>query len=763
MTRTAFPPVAGGYPFPALEREVLALWRDHAIFARTLAESKRREGDDFVFFEGPPTANNSPHVGHVVTRVVKDLFPRFQTMRGRHVARKAGWDTHGLAVEIEVEKKLGLSGKKDIEQLVPGDRPASIAKFNRACLESVMTYERQWRAMTERFGYWIDLDHAYFTYSNRYIESVWSALRRLHDEGLLYEGHKSQPYCARCGTTLSSHEVAQNYKDVDDPSIWVLFPVRPGRELATDAGTRWTIPDGLHLLAWTTTPWTMPGHAGIAVHPDFLYRVVEHPSRPGATILFADAIEVPIPCDVERDGKRERIDLRSLPAVVSVRGRELEGLRYDRPYRTEPADAPATTAVFDPAPSDEAGWPVVEADYVTLTDGTGLVHTAPAFGAEDHQTGLKYGLPLFRTVEPNGRIADRSGLDRLAGLWFKDADKEVVRDLRERGLMLHVDRYRHSYPFCWRCETPLLQYATESWFVRTTALREKLVAKNRDDIHWRPEAIGSGRFGNWLENVVDWALSRRRYWGTPLPIWKCDLCPAIEIVGSYEELFALSGIAATRRLLRPRAVRPSPSRNRRDHLGLPPLPGAGPQRQSSAASRTSRTPGSTPARCRSPSITILSRTPSSSRPEATSALPTSSPRRWTRPAAGSTRCTCWRWRSSTRSPSRTASCSATSTTTRGARCRSAWATSSIPWPWSRRPVPTPCAGTSTSTTRNRTPASRPSSCAKRRRASCSRSGTRCRSSRSTRTSTAGNPEKQKASIYGKDRISTGGSSCGSMS
>ncbi len=541
MTRTAFPPVAGGYPFPALEREVLALWRDHAIFARTLAESRRREGEDFVFFEGPPTANNSPHVGHVVTRVVKDLFPRFQTMRGRHVARKAGWDTHGLAVEIEVEKKLGLSGKKDIEQLVPGDRSASIAKFNRACLESVMTYERQWRAMTERFGYWIDLDHAYFTYSNRYVESVWSALRRLHDEGLLYEGHKSQPYCARCGTTLSSHEVAQNYKDVDDPSIWVLFPVRPGRELATDAGTRWTIPDGLHLLAWTTTPWTMPGHAGIAVHPDFLYRVVEHPSRPGATILFADAIEVPIPCDVERDGKRERIDLRSLPAVVSIRGRELAGLRYDRPYRTEPADAPATTAVFDPAPSDEAGWPVVEADYVTLTDGTGLVHTAPAFGAEDHQTGSKFGLPLFRTVEPNGRIADRSGLERLAGLWFKDADKEVVRDLRERGLMLHVDRYRHSYPFCWRCETPLLQYATESWFVRTTALREKLVAKNRDDIRWRPEAIGSGRFGNWLENVVDWALSRRRYWGTPLPIWKCDLCPAIEIVGSYEDLFALSG------------------------------------------------------------------------------------------------------------------------------------------------------------------------------------------------------------------------------
>lgn len=538
MTSPKFPAVPGGYPFPELERRTLADWRERRIFERTLEAT--RDGEEFRFFEGPPTANNTPHVGHVLTRVVKDLFPRFQTMRGRHVRRKAGWDTHGLAVEIEVEKRLGLSGKKDIEQLVPGDRAASIAKFNAACLDSVMTYERQWRAMTERFGYWIDLDDAYFTYSSRYVESVWSAIRRLHDQGLLYEGHKSQPYCARCGTTLSSHEVAQNYKEVEDPSIWVLFPVRPGQRLTTADGHEWTTPAGLHLVAWTTTPWTMPGHAGMSAHPDLLYRVVEHPARPGVLVLFADAIEVPVPVEVVRDGKSVRLDLRDQPALERLRGAALEGLRYERPYRTAPADAAAEAKRLGSAASDENGWPVVLAEYVTATDGTGLVHTAPAFGADDHQTGLKYGLPLFRTIEPTGKVAEREGLERLAGLWFKDADKEVVRDLRERGLLLHTERFRHSYPFCWRCDTPLLQYATESWFVRTTAIRDRLVERNRE-IGWHPETIGTGRFGNWLEGVVDWALSRRRYWGTPLPIWKCDGCPQTFVAGSFEELFAESG------------------------------------------------------------------------------------------------------------------------------------------------------------------------------------------------------------------------------
>lgn len=548
MSSNRFPAVPGGYPFPTLELETLELWRAERVFERSLAQTA--EGPRFVFFEGPPTANNVPHVGHVLTRVVKDLFPRFRTMRGEHVARKAGWDTHGLPVEIEVEKRLGLSGKKDIEQLVPGDRAASIAQFNRACLESVGTYERQWRAMTERVGYWLDLDDAYLTYKNEYIESVWWALKTLwekrDDAGnrLLFEGHKSQPYCPRCGTTLSSHEVAQNYKDVDDPSIWVLFPARPGRRLATVDGGAWTVPDNLSLIAWTTTPWTMPGHAGLAVHPDYVYRVVEHPGRPGALLLFADAIEVAIPVEVEVDGKRTRIDLRDQPAVTRVRGAELAGLRYDRPYRTEPHDARSDATPYGAPPSDADGWLVVPADYVTLTDGTGLVHTAPAFGAEDYQTGQRFGLPLFRTIDGQGKVVDRDGIRELAGLGFKEADPAVVRDLKQRGLLLHVERYRHSYPFCWRCDQPLLQYATDSWFVRTTATRDRLIELNRAGIRWHPEHIGTGRFGNWLENVVDWALSRKRYWGTPLPVWRCDLCPQVFVAGSFEELFAEAGLPA---------------------------------------------------------------------------------------------------------------------------------------------------------------------------------------------------------------------------
>jgi len=546
MKAPKFPRVPAGYPFPRLEEEVLELWRREGVFARSIEKNAGRE--DFIFFEGPPTANNTPHVGHVLTRVVKDLFPRFQTMRGKRVARKAGWDTHGLAVEIEVEKRLGLSGKKDIEQLVPGDPRASIEHFNRACFDSVMTYERQWRAMTERVGYWVDLDDAYFTYSNEYIESVWWSLKTLWDKkdpegrSLLYEGHKSQPYCARCGTTLSSHEVAQNYKEVEDPSIWVLFPARPGRRLKTVDGKEFVVPTDFYLVAWTTTPWTMPGHAGIAVHPELIYRVVEHPTRPGARVLFADAIEAPIPFEIEIDGKRQRRDLRDQPALFRFAGSVLHGLRYDRPYRTSPEDGRSASSAFAEPASDAAGWIVVTADYVTATDGTGLVHTAPAFGADDYATGQKYGLPLFQTIEPSGNVAARAGIEKLAGLWFKDADREVVRDLKERGLLLHTERHKHSYPFCWRCDTPLLQYASKSWFVRTTAIRDRLVAKNAT-IDWHPKAIGTGRFGNWLEGVVDWALTRSRYWGTPLPVWTCDLCPTIEVIGSFEELFEKSGVA----------------------------------------------------------------------------------------------------------------------------------------------------------------------------------------------------------------------------
>ena len=539
MTVPSFPRVPAGYPFPQLEEAVLDLWRRERVFARSV--EKNAGAQEFTFFEGPPTANNTPHVGHVLTRVVKDLFPRFQTMRGKRVARKAGWDTHGLAVEIEVEKRLGLSGKRDIEQLVPGDTRASIERFNRACHDSVMTYERQWRAMTERVGYWVDLDDAYFTYSNRYIESVWWALGELYGKQLLFEGHKVQPYCARCGTTLSSHEVAQNYKEIEDPSIWVLFPARPGRRLKTVEGREFVVPTDLYLVAWTTTPWTMPGHSGLAVHSELVYRVAEHPTRPGARLLFADQVEIPIPYEIEIDGKRQKRDLRDQPALARFTGAALQGLRYDRPYRTDPFDErESPDDAPQPPPSDEDGWLVVTADYVTSGDGTGLVHTAPAFGADDYATGRKFGLPLFKTVEADGKIAARQGLERFAGMWFKDADREITRDLKERQLLLHADRYKHSYPFCWRCDTPLLQFASKSWFVRTTAIRDNLVEKNAT-IDWHPSAIGTGRFGNWLEGVVDWALSRKRYWGTPLPIWKCDLCPEERIFSSFTELFHAAG------------------------------------------------------------------------------------------------------------------------------------------------------------------------------------------------------------------------------
>ena len=421
MKNDRFPPLPSGYPFPALELEVLAEWRDRRIFEKTL--EKTREGEQFVFFEGPPTANNVPHVGHVVTRVVKDLFPRFRTMQGRYVARKAGWDTHGLAVEIEVEKTLGFSGKQDIEAY-------GVERFNQACLESVHSYEVQWREMTERIGFWIDLDSAYFTYANRYIESVWWALHSLWQKQLLVEDYKIQPYCARCGTTLSSHEVAQNYKDTDDPSIWVLFPVRSGQEVQTVDNGTWAIPDGLSLVAWTTTPWTLTGHSGLAVHPDLTYRVVKHPVDPTQSLLFADQLDTPVPLEIEAEGGRSRLDLRDLPTETRIKGSDLQGLLYDRPFATAPADNLPESGAFEPPPSDADGWRVFGADYVTATEGTGLVHTAPAFGEDDYQSGRRFGLPFFltvdevrsnrrprrnrtvrRTLDQGGRSADHPGLE----------------------------------------------------------------------------------------------------------------------------------------------------------------------------------------------------------------------------------------------------------------------------------------------------------------------------------------------------------------
>jgi isoleucyl-tRNA synthetase len=525
MSSAKFPDVAAGYPFPELERQILERWREGRVFERSL--ERTAAAAPYVFYEGPPTANNRPHVGHVVTRVVKDLFPRFRTMRGRHVARKAGWDTHGLAVEIEVEKTLGFSGKEQIEEY-------GIAAFNQACLDSVSVYERQWRLMSERVGYWIDLERAYVTYSNKYIESVWWALARLHEKQLLEKDYKIQPYCARCGTTLSSHEVAQNYRDVEDPSIWVLFPARPGQTLTTFEGADWQVPEGLSLVAWTTTPWTLLGHSGLAAHADLVYRIVESPASEEGLLLFAEGLDTEVV--YQPGGKETRQDLRQLPPVARVRGADLAGLRYDRPFATHPADRVPEGGSFSPPPSDADGWRVFTADYVTASEGTGLVHTAPAFGEDDYRSGVEHGLPFFLTVDAEGRIEKRGGIEPFAGLWFKDADREVLRALRSDGRLLHDARYRHSYPFCWRCDQPLVYRASVSWFIRTTAAQERLIELNRT-IDWHPEHIRDGRFGNWLETMVDWALSRRRYWGTPLPVWECDRCDRRQVVGSFEELF----------------------------------------------------------------------------------------------------------------------------------------------------------------------------------------------------------------------------------
>ncbi len=532
MSRNPFPKARSGYPFPALEREVLDFWEREDIFAKTLQHT--RDGASFVFYDGPPTANNVPHVGHVVTRVIKDLFPRYRTMRGDHVERKAGWDTHGLPVEIEVEKSLGFLGKEQIEAF-------GIAEFNARCLESVHTYEAQWRAMSERVGYWIDLENPYFTYTNQYIESVWSSLKSLWDKGLLAEGYKIQPYCARCGTTLSSHEVAQNYQETSDPSVWVLFPVREGQTVRQLDGSEVELPAGTNLIAWTTTPWTLTGHTGLAVHPDFTYRLFADPRDPERHFIAAANLDNPIPLVVDQDGKPVQLDLRDRPATLELAGESLVGLRYDRPFAT-PFDA-ADESTFDPPPNDEHGWAVLAADYVTVSEGTGIVHTAPAYGADDYQSGRKYGLPFSLTVDDEGKMMDLEGMKEVAGLWFKDADAVLKADLKNRRLLLASQSYSHNYPFCWRCDTPLLYYASKSWFVLTTKRAEQLVELNKA-IGWLPAHVGERRFGNWLENVVDWALSRKRYWGTPLPVWHCNRCDHTDVVGSFADLFALAEIDA---------------------------------------------------------------------------------------------------------------------------------------------------------------------------------------------------------------------------
>jgi len=478
-----------------LEQELLETWRDENLFRRTL--EKTSEGTPFVFFEGPPTANGKPGLHHIISRTLKDLVCRHQTMKGRSVTRIAGWDTHGLPVEIEAERRLGISGKPEIEKL-------GIQRFNEVCKESVFTYKEDWEKLSERIGYWLDYSRPYVTYHTEYIESVWWILKELAGRGLLYRGYKSVPYCPRCGTALSSHEVAQGYRDIEDASLFFLCPL-----LADDGGPD---PEGRSFLAWTTTPWTVPSNVGLAIHPNLRY--VEAVAGERRVILAEALAEVVLGEGVE--------------ILKRFRAEELEGKRYQRPLDLVPLPE-------DPGNS----WSVVLEEFVSAEEGTGIVHMAPAFGSDDYAAGQRHGLALLRPVDDAGRFRDE--IPVVGGMFVKDADPLLVEELRSQGNLFASTTTVHSYPHCWRCDSPLIYMARDSWFAATTRLKEEMLKENRA-IRWLPPEVGEKRFGEWLENNVDWALSRDRYWGTPLPAWICESDPEHVVwVGSLAELEEKAG------------------------------------------------------------------------------------------------------------------------------------------------------------------------------------------------------------------------------
>lgn len=485
-----FEPVSSRLNINLLESEVLRFWQKNDIFHQSM--DRRRGGPEYVFYEGPPTANGKPGVHHVLARVFKDMFPRYKCMQGFHISRRGGWDTHGLPVEIEVEKRLGFTNKQQIEDY-------GIAKFNELCKDSVFTYIKEWEKLTDRIGFWVDLDDAYITYKNEYIESVWWLLKSIWDKGLLYQGFKVVPYCPRCGTPLSDHEVSLGYEQATDPSIFVRMP------LVEEENTS--------LLVWTTTPWTLPGNVAVAVHPDVDYvKVALGDGDDHEFLILAKPLVETVLGEVKHK------------VVKTFKGKQLKGKHYQ--------------PLFTFLPVDKEAHYVVLADFVTVDDGTGLVHIAPAFGADDMQMSIDFDLPILMTVNDSGRFTGDVG--PWAGLWVKDADPLIIEELQKRGLMFTVGTYTHTYPFCWRCDTPLLYYARPTWYIRTSQLKDRLVALN-ENINWYPEYIKHGRFGNWLENNVDWALGRERYWGTPLPVWECESCHHQICVGSVEELGMYAG------------------------------------------------------------------------------------------------------------------------------------------------------------------------------------------------------------------------------
>ncbi|MCR5122972.1 MAG: isoleucine--tRNA ligase, partial [Ruminococcus sp.] len=481
--------------FVQREKQVEKFWKENGIFEKQI--DSRRKGESYVFYDGPPTANGKPHIGHVLTRAIKDMIPRYHAMKGAMVPRKAGWDTHGLPVELEVEKLLGLDGKEQIEEY-------GLEPFITKCKESVWKYKGMWEDFSGTVGFWADMDNPYVTYHNSFIESEWWALKQIYDKGLLYKGFKIVPYCPRCGTPLSSHEVAQGYKLVKERSAVARFKIKGE--------------DNAYFLAWTTTPWTLPSNVALCVNPNETYCRVN--AADGKTYIMAEALLDSVLGSLAADGKP------AYEVVETYKGTDLEYKEYEPLFK-------CTEDYVAKLP--QKGHYIVCDTYVTMSDGTGIVHIAPAFGEDDANVGRKYDLPFVQFVDGAGNMTEETP---YAGMFVKKADPEVLKDLDKEGKLFSAPKFEHEYPHCWRCKSPLIYYARDSWFIKMTAVKDKLIANNAT-VNWYPKNIGEGRFGDWLKNVQDWGISRNRYWGTPLNIWECE-CGHRHSIGSIEELKSMS-------------------------------------------------------------------------------------------------------------------------------------------------------------------------------------------------------------------------------